>query len=107
MEAGGFAIAVQRTGETTRLTLSGELDLARAEQLRDAVTAARAEATHVEIDLRDLSFVDSSGLRALMAVHHDAEAQGFTYALFAGPPEVHRTFVLTGLDTVFRFAEPG
>ena len=103
MDAGGFDITVEHEDDVARLHLAGELDLARAGQLHDAVAAARASCATLEIDLSGLVFIDSSGLRALMAVHNAAADEGFTYTLIEGPPSVHRTFVLTGLDQVFRF----
>ena len=105
MDAGGFEITVEQDDARVRLRLAGELDLARAAQLEEALSTARATATQVEIDLSGLTFIDSSGLRALMNIHNDASDDGFSYILIAGPPEVHRTFVLTGLDRVLHFAD--
>jgi anti-anti-sigma factor len=104
MDAGGFTITVEHDDAVARLRLAGELDLARVGQLAEAVTAARASAATLEIDLTRLVFIDSSGLRALMAIHNTAESDGFAYTMIEGPPSVHRTFVLTGLDQVFNFA---
>src|SRR3978361_817653 len=98
MKAGSFEVIVEQDHAVARLRLSGELDLASTGRLNEALEEARAHATHVEVDLRDLTFIDSSGLRALMALHNAAaEADDYTYALLAGPPESHRPFVLTGL----------
>ena len=106
MDAGGFEITVEHDEDVARLHLAGELDLARVEQLAEAVEAARASAATLEIDLSRLIFIDSSGLRGLMAIHSAASMDGFSYTMVAGPPTVHRTFVLTGLDQVFRFSPP-
>jgi anti-anti-sigma factor len=105
MRVGSFTVTVEHDHEVARLRLSGELDLAGTERLDEALREARAHAAHVEIDLRDLVFIDSSGLRTLMVLHNAADADEFSYALVQGPPEIHRTFVLTGLDRVFRFAD--
>lgn len=109
MDAGGFDIRVSRAGDDLAcLALTGELDLSRVGRLEEVVRAARADARHLELDLRELTFIDSSGLKALVAVHQAAEDGDFTYNLVPGPPIVHRTFVLTGLDQVLRFAgRPG
>jgi ABC-type transporter Mla MlaB component len=69
-----------------------------------AVDAALADAQHIDIDLRELEFLDSSGLRVIVEIHNAAEERGFTYRIIPGPPQVHRTFVLTGLDKVLVFA---
>jgi anti-anti-sigma factor len=104
MDAGSFQITTEREGEVARLHLAGELDLARVAQLDQAVREAWGDSGRIEIDLRDLSFIDSSGLRALMDIHNVAESDGLSYALIQGPPEVHRTFELTGLASVFHFS---
>jgi anti-anti-sigma factor len=105
MRVGSFAVTVEHDHEVARLRLAGELDLAGTGRLDEALREAREHATHVQVDLRDLVFIDSSGLRALMALHNAADASDFSYALVQGPPEIHRTFVLTGLDRVLRFAD--
>jgi anti-anti-sigma factor len=86
------------------LTLAGELDLAGAEALEQAIDAARATGRWVTIDLRPLEFIDSSGLRVLLALHNAAARDGFDYTLIAGPPQVHRAFALCGLDRTLSFA---
>jgi anti-anti-sigma factor len=106
MDAGGFTITVDRDGGAVRLALAGELDLSRVAVLDEAIAQARASsAGHLELDLRELTFIDSSGLKAFVSLHQAAAGGEFTYALISGPPTVHRTFVLTGLDQVLRFAE--
>jgi anti-anti-sigma factor len=105
MRPGSFAVTVEHDHEVAHLRLAGELDLAGIEHLDEALREARDHAGHVQVDLRDLVFIDSSGLRALMALHKAADANDFSYALVQGPPAIHRTFVLTGLDRVLRFAD--
>ena len=87
------------------LALSGELDLAGAPRAHDgARTARRRPAGTLTVDLTDLEFIDSSGLRVLVRLHNAATAADYTYRLIAGPPQVHRAFVLSGLDQALPFA---
>ena|SRR5829696_4216471 len=54
--------------EATRLAVQGELDLAGGGEIRSAMEqAARDRAPKVRLDLRDVSFLDSSGLAAVLA----------------------------------------
>lgn len=106
MPAGDFRVQVVHEPEAVRLVLIGELDIAGAEQLDGAIQDACTKGSHVELDLEGLRFVDSSGLRAFLALHNAAATGEFTYSLIAGPPEVHRTFELTGLDRVLVFSAP-
>lgn len=105
MDAGAFEITVDRDATTVRLRVAGELDLARVAEFERRWRAASADAETLEIDLSELSFIDSSGLKAILAIHEAAAAGEFSYRLIEGPDEVHRTFVLTGLDQVLRFSE--
>ena len=63
----GLQVSVQRAGTTVRVVVAGELDLATAPQLREHVSAQLAD--HAEIivlDLAGVSFIDSTGLHALI-----------------------------------------
>ena len=72
MSDNGFSISSERTGTTTRVTVMGELDLASAPQLREHMTAQLADHSEIIVlDLGDVSFIDSTGLHALI----DASSQ--------------------------------
>jgi anti-anti-sigma factor len=65
----GFAISTSEQGGRTVVLLRGELDLATAPALEQVVTE-RLDAGHeVVVDLRELAFMDSTGLRVLVAAH--------------------------------------
>lgn len=52
------------------LRLSGELDLATGDQLRDALASIERQAcTHVELDVGAVTFIDASSLRLLVREH--------------------------------------
>ena len=89
------------------LALSGELDMAGAATLQrelDAVPGGPPEA--VVVDLRGVTFMDSSGLR--LAIRWDAAAreQGFRFAVVPGPEVVQRVFRVTGMDAHLTVADP-
>jgi anti-sigma B factor antagonist len=54
----------------------------------------------VALDLEDVGFVDSSGLGALVAVHHYAEAKGSQLVVRSVPTHVRDLFILTRLDNL-------
>jgi anti-anti-sigma factor len=81
------------------LTLTGEFDLAGVQQFQDAI--AKAEADHPKtlvIDMSSLSFMDSSGLRALVMADERARAAERRLAIVPGPPQVRRVFEITQLE---------
>ena len=61
-----FAIDVARSGRRAVLGLSGELDLSVEPQVAAALADVASAETIVVIDLRALTFIDSSGVRALI-----------------------------------------
>jgi anti-sigma B factor antagonist len=93
--------------EPGRLTLEGELDLASVPELEAAVAAVRGDgAAEVVIDLRELAFMDSSGLRCLVQLDDAARADGWQLKLVRGPDAVHRLLELTRMDQRLTFEEP-
>lgn len=80
------------------LKLSGELDVATAPDLQAAVVRIGASRTRiVTLDLRDLAFMDSSGLAAIIAASKLCRNLACEFRLIPGPPAVQRVFELTGV----------
>jgi anti-anti-sigma factor len=59
-------LSVEGEGEDRTLRLAGELDIAEAPQLERVLGELTAQAARVEIDMSELSFMDSTGLRAIL-----------------------------------------
>lgn len=69
----GLAVSCERTGTTMRIVVAGELDLATAPELHDHLETYAAEQAEITvIDLTAVTFIDSSGIHALLqAVERD------------------------------------
>ena len=81
------------------VTLSGEFDLAGIEHFEKTMAAIEAQAPKViVVDLNELQFMDSSGLRALVNADGRAQRAARRLAIVAGPPHVRRVFEITQLD---------
>jgi anti-sigma B factor antagonist len=76
-------VGFDRRNEVLLARLQGEIDIASAEGLEDAILAETrsAEETGLVIDLSDVSFLDSSGVRLLFRVHRAMIEQGRPMAL--------------------------
>jgi anti-anti-sigma factor len=61
-----FDLTVEKAGNATRVSVRGELDLGTAPQLEKALSDAREDSERIVLDLRDLTFMDSTGLRLLL-----------------------------------------
>lgn len=84
-------------GDLVVLRLTGELDLASAYSLDDAIDAFRSP-SHVVIDMRGVTFIDSTGLRCLLRANGLAERRGIELTIVRGPRQVAEVFRLSGLD---------
>lgn len=91
-----FHIDAERSGDAAVLHLHGELDVATTAQLEQAIAAAVAGQPRIVIvDLSSLEFMDSTGLRAVIAANDDALRTAHEFALIQGPQQVQRLLELT------------
>jgi anti-sigma B factor antagonist len=90
--------------QAIRITLAGELDIATVGAAEREIFAAVDE--HPEmllLDLSTLSFMDSTGLRMILAADTAARAAGGRLVLIPGPESVHRVFRLALLEERLEF----
>jgi anti-sigma B factor antagonist len=86
-------------GDRATIRCEGDLDIVTAEEVKQRLaTAVESSDGIVTLDLRDVGFVDSSGLGALVAVHHYARANGANLVVRSAPDHVRNLFSLTRLD---------
>ncbi len=91
-----FSLRTRANGVATHVTLAGELDLATIPELRSTVEHVVAGgAAHVVIDLHELEFIDSSGLRLLLELSTESQRDGWQLSLLQGGDPVRRLFELT------------
>lgn len=71
---------IQKTGEaenSVALAVSGELDLASAPMLEARLMQLRRQGQSVRLDLSNLTFIDSTGMRLLIHAVTDARQDGW------------------------------
>jgi serine/threonine-protein kinase RsbW len=89
-------------GAVKIFTLEGRLDAIRTTAALEPVNAAVKDgAQYVLIDMADVTFMSSSGLRALLLVRKALISHGGELRLCALQPQVAEVFVLTGFTQVF------
>ena len=101
-----FRVAVQPERERVRVIPYGELDLATVEQLETQIAQLRARGyPTIVLDLRQLTFMDSTGLRLLVELDAESRSDGFRFAILdcAGP--VRRLLELTQIDGRLEYAD--
>ena len=102
----GFDLHVERRGSAAILRLSGELDITGADRLETRIKELADDSPDiVVIDLRKVSFMDSTGLRSLLRARALGSEEGWSLTLIRGPKPVHRVLELTRMDEVFDFAD--
>jgi anti-anti-sigma factor len=89
-------------GDPVVVTIRGEVDLATAPQLESSIQRAfTAGPEAVVLDLDGLTFIDSSGLRVLVALSKDARSRNASLTLRNVPRHAQRVLDLTGLSEWF------
>jgi len=82
-----------------RISLRGELDVSTAPRFSDALSNPQIRTCHtLVIDLSELTFMDSTGLSALLVGEMHARTRGQRFAVVRGPRHVQELFRLTGVD---------
>jgi anti-sigma B factor antagonist len=97
-----FAVAVSRRDGLVIVHPRGALDIVSVETLRAVLDDVPATGGLV-LDLRGLSFIDSSGLHLLVALDRRARRDGLELSLVAPPAPVDSAIRLCGLDQVLPF----
>ena len=97
-----FSVRTEQHGDAAVVVPTGELDLATAPALEEALGRAfDGGSVRVVLDLRELEFIDSSGLRTLLTARRQAEAAGAQFSLVAGHRGLERTLEIAGVHKVF------
>jgi anti-sigma B factor antagonist len=93
VDADGLVIAV----------LAGELDLDRADAVRDSLAEASASGAcrYLNVDVAEVSFIDSYALGALVSARNTAASNGVSLTLTNPSQPVRKAIQVTGLSDVF------
>ncbi len=98
-----FRIYTTAHSDSCELALVGEVDLDVVPEIIELGTAALADPSTVTLTLNlgDVSFIDSTGLGALVRLHNDALTLGKHLRLIELPERVRKLLRLTGLEALF------
>jgi anti-sigma B factor antagonist len=100
-------VSAEAGADVAIVAVSGDLDLSTAPELERSLTGVQTNGRPVVLDLRRVSFMDSSGLRVILAADARARSAGTRLVVVEGPPGVQRVFQLTLLDRRLEFvADP-
>jgi anti-sigma B factor antagonist len=96
-------IEVRHERERVVLELHGELDLLGAPLLEQEIDRLSASSpSTIVLDTQDLQFIDSAGLRVILAADEAARARGGELAMTPGPQQVRRLLEIAGVSKRLR-----
>jgi anti-anti-sigma factor len=105
----GYSLSrIARNGGGVTLAISGEIDIANVDAFTDEVHSHFEGADgQMTLDLQDCLFIDSTGIRALVALAQEQRARGRTLKLSGVTGEPLRVLGLSGLLDSGLFANDG
>jgi anti-anti-sigma factor len=92
-----LSLEVQREGNVAVVVARGDIDLSTLTKATAALDGARAGARSLVLDLREVGFMDTSGLRLVIEEQRRAAATGYHFGVVRGSRRVQRLFEIAGL----------
>jgi anti-sigma B factor antagonist len=101
-----FRLRTEAQGDSLLLQLEGEFDLAVLGQVEAALPDGDGEGRRlVVIDLRDVTFMDSSGLLAVLQANERSKADGFELAVVRPEGNARRVFTITRVGSLLSMVD--
>jgi anti-sigma B factor antagonist len=101
---GSLTVLHRLEGDGHVVTPIGDLDCHSVALLEEAVCAcSAADGPSITLDLRRLTFIDSSGLWTITSAKRWCDRQARCFTLVPGPAPIQRIFEVTGLSDVLPF----
>ena len=103
----GLDITLRWVGSQRAMVVSGELTVETATPVEALLSIVCAnEATEVELDLRDLTFIDSSGIRVILLGKEECARRGCEFFLIPSKaPQTARIWEVSGLQEQLSWRE--
>jgi anti-anti-sigma factor len=100
-----MTIAVEINGAVASIMLSGGIDYSTQDEFKNANKQALSaeDVTEIQIDFSDATFLDSSGIRALVILKKEADATNKSLVLLNCNDHIREIFNIGGFDKIFTF----
>lgn len=94
-----FSVHLASQNGVARLELRGELDMSVVDLMTEPIaTSEKDGVASIVLDLRDLTFLDSTGLHAILDAWRRAEVNGHQLRVVGASGAARRLFELTGTE---------
>jgi anti-sigma B factor antagonist len=90
-------IVISHEADRAIISLEGELDMANAPLLQSAIEADEIAGKTLVLDLDQLHFIDSTGLRIILSARERCRRAGQEFAITRGSEQVQRLLSVTGV----------
>jgi anti-sigma B factor antagonist len=102
-----FEVRLHQRGDTTLLHVSGEFDVDCSNEFRGVLATMPGAARELLVDLRETTFIDSTGIALLLEAWRSAEQSKLPFSLIVAGGQVAETLRLAGLDRFIRTISDG
>jgi anti-sigma B factor antagonist len=106
VETGDLFTSTELVDGTNVVSVTGEVDLMSSSKLRRELGRAIDESGTIAVDFAGLTFIDSSGLSALVDAHRRARDAGGVLILRHPTPMLRRLLDITRLETLLTIDPP-
>ena len=89
-------ITTQKNGKTLLVVPEGRIDTQTAPEFEQKLSEELGDATELQIDLGQVNYISSAGLRVLLAYTQEMDERGGTIKAINGNDIVRKIFDLTG-----------
>ncbi|MER5831389.1 STAS domain-containing protein [Streptomyces sp. NPDC002130] len=96
----GLSVLSTATDGVRVLTLAGEIDRDTGDRLRQALNVSDTARRRIVVDMRQVTFMDSTGINILIAAYQAVTAAGGWIRLAGPAGSVMRTLQIVGVDDV-------
>ena len=104
--AAAFLIRTAEQADSYTVMCSGEIDSSATRALRDAtLLALNSRCPLIVVDLRAVTFMDSTGVSSLLLARKAAEIAGIDLRLIPAPERVMRPLEIAGVDQLFEYTD--
>jgi len=99
-------IEIKKDNEYTHIIVHGEIDLYNANELKEKVhlSTDRAASQNLIIDLKDVDYIDSTGLGIMIGIKRRTTENGGKLVLVLYSERINKLFEITGLNKIFMIA---
>lgn len=97
-ESPAFGVRARSVERAHVVSARGELDLFTVRELQEVLAERPEPCDLVVLDLRGLTFFDTSGIRLVVETLQELRTVGIRFAILRGPPDVQRLFALARME---------